>query len=47
MSEKHLTCRLIEVYGEGVMKERNVGKWCRFLVMGRTDESSEAQCSYS
>jgi hypothetical protein len=29
-------CRLVEVYGEGVMNEGNVRKWCHLFNGGRT-----------
>lgn len=36
-------CQLIEVYGEGVMNEGNMHKWCWLLNKGRTNVNGEAQ----
>jgi hypothetical protein len=45
--EEHLPCPksvgiMSEVYGEDVMNEENVHKWCRLLNGGRRDVSSES-----
>jgi hypothetical protein len=34
---------LVKVYGEGVMNEGNVRKWCRLFNGGRTDVHNEAR----
>jgi hypothetical protein len=36
--------QLVEFYGEGVMKEGNVRKWCHFFNGGRTDVHNESRC---
>jgi hypothetical protein len=35
-------CKLVEVYGEGVVIEGNVRKWCRMFNGERTDVHNEA-----
>jgi hypothetical protein len=35
--------QLVEVYGESVMNESNVCKWCHLFNGGRTDVHNEAQ----
>lgn len=38
-----INCHLIELYGEGVMNEGNVHKWCRLFSKGRTNAHEEAR----
>jgi hypothetical protein len=36
-------CQLVKVYGEGVMNEENMRKWCHLFNGGRTDVHIEAR----
>jgi hypothetical protein len=42
VSPAEIHCQLVEIYGEGVVNEVNVHKWCHLFNGGRTDVHNEA-----